>query len=144
MGRGRGRGRKLTQVRRYETENGGDDGHPSLRGRRKAQNPLKEFAEEDEDRKIKAEDNADEEDSNGLKKTSPKKRSQGSESAETEKKRRRPPQTDDVTGSVASENERLGSMEIIDGSLRSNGFRQSGNRRKNTPRRAAEAGVECI
>ncbi|CAB4281775.1 unnamed protein product [Prunus armeniaca] len=62
--------------------------------------------------------------------------------AENGKKRKRYSQVKEKSDSVKEENG-IGTRSSTDDSTKSNGFRHNGSRRKNKPRRAAEAGVEC-
>ncbi|KAJ6713397.1 RHO GTPASE-ACTIVATING GACO-LIKE PROTEIN [Salix purpurea] len=61
--------------------------------------------------------------------------------AENGKKRKRYSQAKEKPESVKEENG-VGTRSSTDDSTKSNGFRHNGSRRKNKPRRAAEAGVE--
>ncbi|KAJ6702839.1 hypothetical protein OIU85_028865 [Salix viminalis] len=61
--------------------------------------------------------------------------------AENGKKRKRHSQAKEKPDSVKEENG-AGTRSSTDDSTKSNGFRHNGSRRKNKPRRAAEAGVE--
>ncbi|KAG2258338.1 hypothetical protein Bca52824_077632 [Brassica carinata] len=58
-----------------------------------------------------------------------------------EKKRKKPLESKE--SSITEEENGLGSKSSTDDSVKSSGFRQIGSRRKNKPRRAAEAVVEC-
>jgi hypothetical protein len=126
MGRGRGRGRKLTIARSHEEK--GSSGEEVVPARKRRGRPQKHkievvdvenFVEDvdggDEDAKLKA--------SAGVKRGRPLKES---------------PNT-----VLVEENSNSSIRSSSDESARTNGFRQTGNRRKSTPRRAAEAGVEC-
>ncbi|CAM0944527.1 unnamed protein product [Alopecurus aequalis] len=131
MGRGRGRGRKLTVARSHEEK--GSSGEEVVPARKRRGRPQKRFAENkieqvdvenfvedvdggDEDAKLKA-------GAAGVKRGRPLKES---------------PNT-----VLVEENSNSSVRSSSDESARTNGFRQIGNRRKSTPRRAAEAGVEC-
>ena len=130
MGRGRGRGRKLTIARSHEEK--GSSGEEVVPARKRRGRPQKRFADKieqvdvenfvedvdggDEDAKLKA--------GSGVKRGRPLKESPNTVLAE-----------ENSNSSVRSSSD--------ESAARTNGFRQIGNRRKSTPRRAAEAGVEC-
>lgn len=142
MGRGRGKGKRLTAAKSHDPESGGEEVLPSYRRRGRPQKPLKDEVDNDETGRIDEEEEDDDDDEDDVKGGALKKEAKGSVSAENGKKRKRPPPLKDSTSSITDEIGPKGATNF-DGSLRSNGFRQNGSRRKNTPRRAAEAGVEC-
>lgn len=138
MGRGRGKGKKLTVVPSHEDPgNDGEELLPAYKKRGRQQKTLKEEVDEEE---------ADNVEENGTvdhsKNVVLSKEAKGPVTIETGKKRKRYPQVKEKADSVQKENVvgvRSNNSELV----KSNGFRQNGSRRKSKPRRAAEAGVEC-
>lgn len=138
MGRGRGKGKKLTTTSHEDPGSGGEEPLPAYRRRGRPQKPLKDDIDEEEVEKIEEEE---EEEGNG-KLATPSKEMKGSAAMENGKKRKRYSQVKENSDSILEENSagvRSNSEELT----RTNGFRQNGSRRKSKPRRAAEAGVEC-
>ncbi|GMH00079.1 hypothetical protein Nepgr_001918 [Nepenthes gracilis] len=129
MGRGRGKGKKLTA--NHEDPGSGEEGKvPAQKRRGRPQKPLKDEIDEEDIEKL--EDDDSEYTSNGLssKETNP------AAAADNGKKRKQ--------NSQAKENENsVETKSVTDDSTKSNGFRHIGSRRKSKPRRAAEVGVEC-
>ncbi|CAI0555646.1 unnamed protein product [Linum tenue] len=117
MGRGRGKGKRLTVSNHDDTGSGEEEKIPAQKRRGRPQKPLKDEFDEEEMEKMK----------NG------KKRRRNSQLQQQAKEK----QPDSV---MKEEN---GVVAITNDPIKSNGFRQNGSRRKNKPRRAAEAGVEC-
>ncbi|KAF8398476.1 hypothetical protein HHK36_017405 [Tetracentron sinense] len=137
MGRGRGKGKKLTVVANHEDPgSGGEETLPAYKRRGRPQKPLKDEIDEEEAEKI------EEEDGENPKTVISSKEMKGPVSAENGKKRKRYSQAKENPDSVKEENG-VGTRSNTDDSTKSNGFRQNGSRRKSKPRRAAEAGVEC-
>ncbi|XP_008776263.1 uncharacterized protein LOC103696424 [Phoenix dactylifera] len=135
MGRGRGKGRKLTVVTSHEDPgSGGEEVLPAYKRRGRPQKPLKEDIDEEDTAKIEEEEGDD------AKPFALSKDIKGS-TVENGKKRKRYSQVKENSESVLEENG-TGVRSINEESTRSNGFRQNGSRRKSKPRRAAEAGVE--
>ncbi|KAM7271352.1 hypothetical protein ACFE04_030566 [Oxalis oulophora] len=128
MGRGRGRGKKqVVNAPNDDSGSGKDEKVMALKRRGRPQKPLKEDSEEEfEEQNEKMEE--------ALK--IPKDVKNEVE-LENGSKRKRSDQTkdEDATGSK--------SCTTTDDSMKSVGFRPIGSRRKNKPRRAAEAVVEC-
>ncbi|KAL6644563.1 hypothetical protein ACP70R_016171 [Stipagrostis hirtigluma subsp. patula] len=140
MGRPRGKGKKPIEAATNDDDDGSSGGEevavaPAHKRRGRPHKPVKDDADDVEDK-----DSAEvvEEDGDGARPVVSGKDSTKS-SAETEsvgkkrRRRRRLTQSSDAAG------------EGEDDAVKSkpNGFRQNGSRRKSTPRRAAEAGVEC-
>ncbi|XP_077210407.1 uncharacterized protein LOC143845885 [Tasmannia lanceolata] len=145
MGRGRGKGKKLTAVTSHddpgsgaeESLPGAEESLPANKRRGRPQKPLKDEFEEEEAEKIEDEENAD-----NAKSTIPSKEVKGVAASENGKKRKRHTQVKENADLVIEENG-IGTRSSTDESSKSNGFRQNGSRRKSKPRRAAEAGVNC-
>ncbi|GLT49778.1 hypothetical protein SLA2020_233160 [Shorea laevis] len=136
MGRGRGKGKKLTVNNHDDTGSGEEEKIPAQKRRGRPQKPLKDEIDEEEPEKI-------EEDDGGNGKTGINgKEIKSPPTAENGKKRKRNSQVKEKADSVKEENG-IGTRSSTDDSAKSNGFRQNGSRRKNTPRRAAEAVVDC-
>ncbi|KAL5211492.1 hypothetical protein ABZP36_022339 [Zizania latifolia] len=139
MGRGRGRGKKLTIVRSHEDK--GSSGEEVMPARKRRGRPQKRFADKIEQTDVENfVENADGEEGDGddvkLKASSLEKNT----TAAAGNKRGR--QLKDASNLVLEEsNSSIRSSS--DESTRTNGFRQIGSRRKSKPRRAAEAGLEC-
>ncbi|CAI0555701.1 unnamed protein product [Linum tenue] len=117
MGRGRGKGKRLTVSNHDDAGSGEEEKIPAQKRRGRPQKPLKDEFDEEEMEKMMEEEDVVE---NG------KLQQQAKEK-----------QPDSV---MKEEN---GVVAITNDPIKSNGFRQNGSRRKNKPRRAAEAGVEC-
>lgn len=135
MGRGRGKGKKLTGATSHEDPgSGNEEPLPLYKRRGRPQKPLKDDIDEEEVAKIEEEDG-------DLKLGAPAKETKGSPAVESGKRRRRQPVVKENSDSILEENG-AGLSSTTEESTRKNGFRQNGSRRKNKPRRAAEAGVE--
>ncbi|XP_031473092.1 uncharacterized protein LOC116245719 [Nymphaea colorata] len=133
MGRGRGKGKKLTAVSSHDDPgSGGDESIPAHKRRGRPQKPLKDEIEEDEAEKM------EEEEAEPVAKS---KEVKPPAVAENGRKRKRYPQIKENGDSHPEQNGVPGSGN--EESVKPNGFRQNGSRRKSTPRRAAEAVVEC-
>ncbi|URE12633.1 hypothetical protein MUK42_24370 [Musa troglodytarum] len=131
MGRGRGKGKKLTAVTSHEDlENEIEDPLPAYRRRGRLLKPLKDDIGEDD-----AEKNGGGADD--MKITVTSKELKGS-TVQKGRKRKRCSQVKDKSDSVSEENgdELKPKNEESTGS---NGFRHNGSRRKSKPHRAAEA-----
>jgi hypothetical protein len=135
MGRGRGRGRKITNGRTHEDKDSSGEevvvparkrrGRPQKRVAQKInQAEVKEVDGGDEDYKVGAGDDAK------LRAS----RAENISAGTSTNKRNRVPKEEEDSNLDMEENSN-------DESTRSNGFRQVGSRRKSTPRRAAEAGL---
>jgi hypothetical protein len=146
MGRGRGRGRKqLTNGRTHEDK--GSSGEEVVVSERKRRGrPQKRVAAkkiiEAEMKKLEAADDGDEDyvvgagDGAKLKGS----RTEHASAGAGGNKRNRVPKEEEDSNLDVEENS-SSTRSSNDESIRSNGFRQSGSRRKSTPRRAAEAGL---
>ncbi|MQL69655.1 hypothetical protein Taro_001921 [Colocasia esculenta] len=131
MGRGRGKGKKLTVVTSHEDLGGGDEVFPVYKRRGRPQKPLKEDAIENDVGKI------EEEEEDGIVKAAvPENEVKVPTTLENGKKRKRSPQIKENSNSVLEE-DAPNMRSSFDDSTRPNGFRQNGSRRKSTPRRAA-------
>ncbi|CAI0555700.1 unnamed protein product [Linum tenue] len=127
MGRGRGKGKRLTVSNHDDAGSGEEEKIPAQKRRGRPQKPLKDEFDEEEMEKMMEEEDVVENGKNG------KKRRRNSQLQQQAKEK----QPDSV---MKEEN---GVVAITNDPIKSNGFRQNGSRRKNKPRRAAEAGVEC-
>lgn len=137
MGRGRGKGRKLTVTNHDDAGSGEEEKIPAQKRRGRPQKPLKDEIDEEEVEKI------EDEDSENLKSNDiVSKEMKSPPAAENGKRRRRNSQVKEKLDLVKDENGD-GTRSSTDESTRSNGFRHNGSRRKSKPRRAAEAGVNC-
>uniref|UniRef100_A0A0E0LB28 Uncharacterized protein n=1 Tax=Oryza punctata TaxID=4537 RepID=A0A0E0LB28_ORYPU len=144
MGRGRGRGRKLTNGRSHEDK--GSSGEEVVPARKRRGRPQKRIADKVVDQaeaKNLAEGDDDDADyqqgegeDGGAK---PKASRTEKSSAGKGTKRNRLPK--DEGSNLDLEENSSSTRSSNDESTRSNGFRQNGSRRKSTPRRAAEAGI---
>lgn len=135
MGRGRGKGKKLTATNHDDPGSGEEEKIPTQKRRGRPQKPLKDEIDDEEVEKI------EEEDSENAKSCTPSKEMK-SPVAEIGKKRKRNSQVKEMPDSVEEEKCNGNRLSTVD-STKSNGFRHNGSRRKSKPRRAAEAGVEC-
>lgn len=135
MGRGRGKGKKLTVTNHEDTGSGEEEKIPAQKRRGRPQKPLKDEIDEEEVEKIEDEDSE-------IAKTGIPSKEMKSPATENGKKRKRNSQVKEKPDSVKEENGN-GTRSSTDDSTKSNGFRHNGSRRKSKPRRAAEAGVEC-
>ncbi|XP_068652367.1 uncharacterized protein [Aristolochia californica] len=138
MGRGRGKGKKLTVVASHEDPgSGGEESLPAYKRRGRPQKPLKDEPDEEDVEKI------DEEDGDQTKQIiACKELKVPAAVTENGKKRKKYSQVKETVDLVKEENG-VGGQSGANESTKSNGFRQNGSRRKSKPRRAAEAGVEC-
>ncbi|TXG73175.1 hypothetical protein EZV62_001754 [Acer yangbiense] len=136
MGRGRGKGKKLTVNNHDDAGSGEEEKIPAQKRRGRPQKPLKDDIDEEEAEKI------EEEDVENGKVGIVSKEVKSPTSTENGKKRKRNSQVKEKSDSVKEENGN-GTRSSTDDSTKSNGFRHIGSRRKNKPRRAAEAVVEC-
>ena len=133
MGRGRGRGKKLTIVRSHEDK--GSSGEEVVPARKRRGRPLKRFADKVDQTDVenfveKVDGDGEEVDDVKLKNST----------SSVGNKRGRP--LKEGSNLVLEENN-SSIRPSSDESTRTNGFRQIGSRRKSKPRRAAEAGLEC-
>lgn len=137
MGRGRGKGRKLTVTNHDDAGSGEEEKIPAQKRRGRPQKSLKDEIDEEEAEKM------EDDDSENLKGSDiVSKEMKIPPAAENGKRRRRNSQVKEKLDPVKDENGD-GTRSSTDESTRSNGFRHNGSRRKSKPRRAAEAGVNC-
>ncbi|KAL5208191.1 hypothetical protein ABZP36_032626 [Zizania latifolia] len=139
MGRGRGRGKKLTTVRSHEDK--GSSGEETVPARKRRGRPQKRLADKIDQTDVeKFVENVDgkegEADDVKLKATRLEK---NTTSAAGNKRGRQLKDTSNLVLEESNSSIRSSSDETT----RANGFRQIGSRRKSKPRRAAEAGLEC-
>lgn len=132
MGRGRGKGKKLTVTNQDDTVSGEDEKVPIQKKRGRPQKPVKDDFDEEVE-KIDDSENV---------KNGTNKEMKSPTAAELARKRKRNSQVKEKLDSAEEENG-IGSRSSTEESAKSNGFRHNGSRRKSTPRRAAEAGVQC-
>ncbi|XP_022154112.1 uncharacterized protein LOC111021447 [Momordica charantia] len=139
MGRGRGKGRKLSVTNHDDAGSGEEEKIPAQKRRGRPQKPLKDEIDEEE-----GENKIEDDDGENLKGGDiiSNKEMKSPAAAENGKRRRRNSQAKEKLDSVKEENGD-GTRSSTDESTRSNGFRHNGSRRKSKPRRAAEAGVNC-
>ncbi|KAG8646834.1 uncharacterized protein LOC110622344 [Manihot esculenta] len=137
MGRGRGKGKKQTVIASHEDPASGEEEKvPAYRRRGRPTKPLKDDNEEEEEIVEIKEDAKDSKDSISSKDV------KNHAVAENGRKRKRPALIKENSDSVKETNV-VGTKLSTDNSIVNIGFRQNGSRRKNKPRRAAEAVVEC-
>ncbi|KAL5082611.1 hypothetical protein RYX36_011032 [Vicia faba] len=135
MGRGRGKGKKLYVTNQDDIISGEDEKVPIQKKRGRPQKPIKDDFDEELE---KIEDINGENIKNGVS----NKEVKSPTATELARKRKRNPQVKEKLDSVEEENG-VGSRSSTEESTKTNGFRHNGSRRKSTPRRAAEAGVQC-
>ena len=135
MRRGRGKGKKRSVVSSREDLGSGEDEKQAYKRRGRPQKQLKDDLEEDEVEKT-------EEDGEDVKGSIPIKDMKNLAATENGRKRKRTMQAEENMDSVKKENV-ITTKSRTDDSTKSAGYRQNGSRRKNKPRRAAEAVVEC-
>ncbi|CAL1391185.1 unnamed protein product [Linum trigynum] len=144
MGRGRGKGKRLTVSNHDDAGSGEEEKIPAQKRRGRPQKPLKdEFEEEEMEMETMMEEEDVVENGKAMNNT-PSKEAKSPTASENGKKRRRNSQLQakgKLPDSVMKEENVV--VAITNDPIKSNGFRQNGSRRKNKPRRAAEAGVEC-
>jgi Skp family chaperone for outer membrane proteins len=128
MGRGRGKGKKLTVTNQDDVVSGEDEKVPVQKKRGR---PLKSVKDHFDEEVEKIEDDGE----NAKNEVSHKE-------MKSPTKRKRNSQVKEELDSVEEENS-VGRRSSTEESAKSNGFRHNGSRRKCTPRRAAEAGVQC-
>ncbi|OAY43134.1 uncharacterized protein LOC110620334 [Manihot esculenta] len=135
MGKYRGKGKKQTVIASHEDPANGEEKFPAYKRRGRPIKPLKDDNEVEEEVSKINEDEKDTKDPISSKDL----KSQAA--IENGRKRQRSEHTKENGDSVKEENG-VGT-ELDTGISVSIGFRQNGSRRKNKPRRAAEAVVEC-
>lgn len=135
MGRVRGKGKKQTLATREDPGSGEEEKVPRIRKRGRPQKPVKDEGDDLETDKI--------EEIVELTKDSLSGKDVKNEAAtENGRKRKRSAQAKDSIDSVKEENG-IKTKPSANDAVKFVGYRTNGNRRKNKPRRAAEAGVEC-
>ncbi|XVF75876.1 hypothetical protein PTKIN_Ptkin13bG0222100 [Pterospermum kingtungense] len=136
MRRGRGKAKKQTVVSSREDPGSEDEKLPAFKRRGRPQKQLKDDdIEEDEVDKT-------EEDVEDVKGSLPIKEMKNQAAIENGKKRKKSMQAEENSDSLKKENVMTTKSSTGD-STKFVGYRQNGSRRKNKPRRAAEAVVEC-
>lgn len=138
MGRGRGKGKKQTVSSKQEEPGSGEEERiPAYRRRGRPQKPLKDENEEVETTET-IEENC--ENLNGNVSSNEMKTQLA---PENKKKRKRSVLVKGKIDATKEENGIRTKSSSDDPTKTVAGFRQNGSRRKNKPRRAAEAGVDC-
>lgn len=140
MGRGRGRGRKQLTNGRTHKDKGSSGEEVVVPARKRRGRPQKRVAAE---KIIEAEmtklEEADDGDEDYVVGAGDGAKLKGSRTEQGNKRNRVPKEEEDSNLDIEENSSSTRSSN--DESTRSNGFRQSGSRRKSTPRRAAEAGL---
>ncbi|KAL5199569.1 hypothetical protein ABZP36_020772 [Zizania latifolia] len=144
MGRGRGRGRKLTNSRSHEDKgSSGEEVVPARKRRGRPQKRIVDKADQAEAKNlVDGGDDGDADYQQGEGEDGAKLKASRTEKSPAGKgnKRNRLPKEEEGSNLDLEENS-SSTRSSNDESTRSNGFRQNGSRRKSTPRRAAEAGI---
>ncbi|KAL4273996.1 hypothetical protein GQ457_13G011580 [Hibiscus cannabinus] len=136
MRRGRGKAKKQNVVSSLDDPGSGDEEKiPAYKRRGRPQKQMKDDIDEDEVEKA-------EEDGEDLKGSVPAKEMKNQAATENGRKRKRSMQTRENIDSIKKGNG-VTTKSSTDDSTKLVGYRQNGSRRKNKPRRAAEAVVEC-
>ncbi|XVF07336.1 hypothetical protein REPUB_Repub06bG0129800 [Reevesia pubescens] len=135
MRRGRGKAKETVVSTREDPGSGEDEKIPANKRRGRPQKQLKDDIDEDEVEKT-------EEYGEDVKDSAPIKEMKNQVATENRRKRKRSIQAKENMDSVKKENG-ITTKSSTDDSTKSVGYRQNGSRRKNKPRRAAEAVVEC-
>ncbi|CAL9111751.1 unnamed protein product [Musa textilis] len=137
MGRGKGKGKKLTLATGNEDQGSGDEeAIPAYKRRGRPQRPLKDDIDEDVTEKIEVGED-------DVKLTAAPSKDPKVSTVVNGKKRKRHGKAKDNPDVILEKNFGAGSKSKNDDATGANGFRHTGSRRKSKPRRAAEAGVEC-
>ncbi|GMJ02307.1 hypothetical protein like AT3G57930 [Hibiscus trionum] len=138
MRRGRGKAKRQNVVSSLDDQGSGEDEKiPAYKRRGRPQKQMKDDIEEDEVEKT-------EEDGEDIKGLVPAKEMENQAATENGRKRKRSMQAKENIDSIKKGNGvTLTTKSSTDDSTKSVGYRQNGSRRKNKPRRAAEAVVEC-
>lgn len=137
MGRGRGKGKKLTVSNHDDPGSGEEEKLPAQKRRGRPQKLLKDDIDEEEIEKL------EDGDGENVKTSITSRGAKPPATAENGKKRKRYLQPKEKSDSVKEENGAGTRSNSLDDSIKSNGFRHNGSRRKSKPRRAAESVVEC-
>ncbi|KAL6909843.1 hypothetical protein ACP4OV_001502 [Aristida adscensionis] len=149
MGRGRGRGRKLTNGRTHEDKASSGEEVVVVPARKRRGRPQKRVAAADKIKQaeVKNLDEADAGDEDyqvgagGDAKLKASRADNAISAGTGTNKRNRAPKEEEEGSNLDMEENSSSTRSSNDESARSNGFRQTGSRRKSTPRRAAEAGI---
>lgn len=137
MRRGRGKAKKSTSNNTEDAGSGEEEKIPAQKRRGRPQKLLKDEIDQEEAGKVEKEDGYD--GKSGVSSNDTR-----SASAENEKKRKRNSPLKGRLDLAKEEVEKvIEEKSSSDNPIKLNGFRHNGSRRKNTPRRAAEVGVEC-
>ncbi|MBA0793315.1 hypothetical protein Gohar_017731 [Gossypium harknessii] len=136
MRRGRGKAKKQNVVSSLEDPGSGEDEKiPAYKRRGRPQKQMKDDIDEDEVEKV-------EEDGEDIKVSVLTKEIKNQAVTENGRKRKRSMQAKENIDSIKKGNG-ITTKSSTDDATKSVGYRQNGSRRKNKPRRAAEAVVEC-
>ncbi|KAK8977307.1 hypothetical protein V6N11_030626 [Hibiscus sabdariffa] len=136
MRRGRGKAKKQNVVSSLDDQGSGEDEKiPAYKRRGRPQKQVKDDVDEDEVEKA-------EEGGEDIKGSVPAKEMENQAAKENGRKRKRSIQAKENIDSIKKGNG-VSTKSSIDDSTKPVGYRQNGSRRKNKPRRAAEAVVEC-
>ncbi|MBA0677219.1 hypothetical protein Goari_018637 [Gossypium aridum] len=136
MRRGRGKAKKQNVVSSLEDPGSGEDEKiPAYKRRGRPQKQKKDDIDEDEAEKV-------EEDGEDIKVSVLTKEIKNQAVTENGRKRKRSMQAKENIDSIKKGNG-ITTKSSTDDATKSVGYRQNGSRRKNKPRRAAEAVVEC-
>ncbi|KAF7818966.1 uncharacterized protein G2W53_024421 [Senna tora] len=139
MGRGRGKGKKQSVISKQEEPGSGEEEKiPAYRRRGRPQKPLK-----DEIEGVEATEKSEENGENVNGNVSSNDMMKTQLSTENKKKRKRSIVQAKEKIDPSKEENGIRTMPSPDDLTKTGGFRQNGSRRKNKPRRAAEAGVDC-
>jgi len=136
MGRGRGKGKKQSVIAE-DPGSGEEDKVPAYRRRGR---PLKSLTDEIEEVEVTEIIEKDEENVKGNNGSTNDLKTQAI--TVNKRKRKRSTQVKEKIDPMKEENGIL-AKSGPDDTIKSTGFRHNGSRRKNKPRRAAEAGVDC-
>uniref|UniRef100_A0A0E0CQM9 Uncharacterized protein n=1 Tax=Oryza meridionalis TaxID=40149 RepID=A0A0E0CQM9_9ORYZ len=138
---GRGRGKKLTIVRSHEDKGSGAE--EAMPARKRRGRPQKRFADRidqvDVENFVENVIDGEEVEGDDVKLKASRLDKNTTASAAGNKRGRQLKESSNLVLEESNSSVRSSSDE----STRTNGFRQIGSRRKNKPRRAAEAGLEC-
>lgn len=135
MGRGRGKGKKLTVTNHEDPQSGEDEKVSTQKRRGRPQKQLKDDFDEEVE-KI-------EDDNDNVKNEVSSKEMKSPNATENGSKRKRNSQVKEKLELVEEEHGVGNRSSTTDDLAKSNGFRHNGSRRKSKPSRAAEAGVQC-
>lgn len=139
MGRGRGKGKKLTAVSKHEEPgSGGEDSIPPSAYRRRGRPLVQKGAKDEVDADEEDMENMIDEEEEDVK---PAKENKGIENGK-KRKRHVSQSTDSHSIELGSEKNGISARSAMDEPKKPNALARNGSRRKSKPRRAAEAGVE--